>query len=157
MSNVIEFPVTPEYAGKLVALSPECAANRFQCRGFVVFRNKPQVVPPGADMASIQTGILDGRLLEMAPGSVLASKNASLNPASELGETDKIIFTLMTKEGLIVITPDTPEQSAAIEKELQETGQLDLSHFPNIQKSKAVVPHLTGITMTELEPEKTDD
>src|SRR5208282_6539062 len=152
MSNVIEFPITPDYAGKTVALSPESVANRFQCRGFVVFRNKPQVVPPGADMASIQTGILDGRLLEMAPGSVLASKNASLNPASELGDTDKVVFTLQTKEGLIVITPTNSEQAEAIEKELQETGQLDLSHYPDIQKSK--VPHLTGITITALEPEK---
>jgi hypothetical protein len=157
MSNLIEFPSTPDYTGKIVAVSPENKISRFQCRGFVVFRNKPQVVPPGADMASIQMGILDGRLLEMAPGSILASKNASLNPASQLGDTDKMVFTLKTKEGLIVLTPDTPEQAEAIETELRETGQLDLSHFPDIQKSKAVVPHLTGITIQPLEPEKPNE
>lgn len=155
-SNVIQFPVMPDYAGKMVAVSPETVLSRFQCRGFVVFKGKPTVVPPDADMMSIQTAILDGRLLEMAPGAVIKSKNASLNPAGEIGDTDKKIFTLMTNQGPIVITPETAEQAEAIETELRETGQLDLSHFPDIQKSKAVVPHLTGITITDLEPEESN-
>jgi len=149
--SVIQFPVKPEYTGKTVAVSPENPVSRFQCRGFVVFRNTPSIVPPDADMSAIQTGLLDGRLIEMSPGSVIKSKHASLNPALELGDTDKKLFTLLTKEGMIVLTPETVEQSEAIEKELQETGQLDLSHFPDIQKQKSVIPHLTGITIRELE------
>jgi hypothetical protein len=154
--SVIEFPSIPNYTGKSVTVSPENPLNRFQCRGFVCFRNAPQVVPPNADMGAIQTALLDGRLLEMSPGSVLSSKNASLNPASELGETDKKIFTLLTKEGRIVLTPDTAEQAEAIEKELRETGQIQLSNYPNLQKKKAVVTHLTGITVTELEEPKNE-
>jgi hypothetical protein len=154
VTQIIEFPSTPDYVGKIVALSPESTLMRFQCRGFVVFRNKPQVVPPEADMLAIQAAVLDGRLLEMASGSIIKSKNASLNPALELGDTDKKIFTLMTKEGPIVLMPETPAQSLAIEKELQETGQINLSHFPDIQKNVAVVPHLTGITISELDSEK---
>lgn len=153
MSNVIQFPVIPDYVGKMLAISPEASISRFQCRGFVVFKNKPQVCPPDADMNTIQAAILDGRLLELAPGSVIKSNNAALNPAGELGDTDKKIFTLQTKEGLIVITPESPEQAAAIEKELQDTGQIELAHFPGLQKSKAVVPHLSAITITDLEPE----
>lgn len=154
MAQIIQFPSTPDYVGTIVTLSPESTLMRFQCRGFVVFRNKPQVVPPEADMCAIQAALLDGRLLEMTPGSVIKSKNASLNPALELGDTDKKVFTLMTQEGPIVLMPETLEQSLAIEKELQETGQINLSHFPDLQKSKAVVPHLTGITISELESEK---
>jgi hypothetical protein len=149
--SVIQFPSMPDYIGKTVAVSPENPTSRFQCRGFVVFRNNPQVVPPDADMSALQTALLDGRLVEMSPGSAIKSKNASLNPASEIGDTDKKIFTLMTNQGPIVLTPDTSEQAEAIEKELQETGQLDLSHFPEIQKQKSVVPHFTGITITELD------
>lgn len=156
MAQIIQFPVTPDYVGKIVAISPESTLSRFQCRGFVVFRNKPTVVSPDADMVAIQTALLDGRLLEMAPGSIIKSKNASLNPALELGPTDKTVFTLQTKEGFIVLTPNSPEQSAAIEKELQETGQVNLSHFPDLIKSKAVVPHFSGITVTDLEPENSD-
>lgn len=149
--SVIEFPSTPDYTGKSVTVSPENPLNRFQCRGFVCFRNAPQVVPPNADMGTIQTALLDGRLLEMSPGSALQSKNASLNPASELGETDKKIFTLLTKEGPIVLAPETAEQSFAIEEELRTTGMIKLSNYPDLQKKKAVVPHLTGISITELE------
>lgn len=149
--SIIEFPSKPNLVGKTVAVSPENPMSRYQCRGFVVFRNSPQVVGPDADMSALQTALLDGRLVELSPGSVIKSKNASLNPASEIGDTDKKIFTLITNQGPIVLTPDTPEQSSAIEKELRETGQLDLSHFPDLQKSKAVVPHLTGITITELD------
>ena len=147
MAQVIEMPIKPDYTGKTVTLSPEAVANRFQCRGFVVFRNKPALVP-------IESALLSGKLLELAPGSVLKTKNAALNPAAELGDTDKRIFTLQTKEGLIVITPETAEQAAAIEKELQETGQLDLSHYPDLQKQKTAVPHLTGIVISDLEPEE---
>lgn len=154
MAQVILFPSNPDYVGTIVTLSPESTLMRFQCKGFVIFRNKPQVVPPEADMLAIQAALLDGRLLEMAPGSVIKSKNASLNPALELGDTDKKVFTLMTKEGPILLMPETLEQTLAIEKELQETGQINLSHFPDLQKSVAVVPHLTGITIRDLEPEK---
>lgn len=149
--SVIEFPTKADYTGKSVTISPENPLNRFQCRGFVCFRNSPQVVPPNADMGAIQTALLDGRLLEMSPGSALASKNASLNPASELGETDKKVFTLITKEGPIVLAPETAEQAEAIEKELQETGMINLANYPELQKKKAVIPHLSGITVTELE------
>lgn len=150
MAQIIQFPVKTDYTGKMLSVSPETPLSRFQCRGFVVFKNKPQVCPPEADMDAIQVAILDGRLLELAPGVGIKTKNASLNPAGEIGDTDKKIFTLQTKEGFIVLIPESVEQSVAIEKELQETGQLDLSHFPNLQKSKAIVPHLTGITITEL-------
>lgn len=153
-SNVIEFPNHPNYAGKMLAVSPEAPSSRFQCRGFVVFKNKPQICPPEADMNSIQAGILDGRLLELTPGSTIKSTNVALNPVNELGDTDKKIFTLQTKEGFIVLTPESTEQSEAIEKELRETGQIKLSNYPDLQKSKAVVPHLTGITITDLEPEE---
>lgn len=149
--SVIEFPSKPNYLGKMVGVSPENPVSRFQCRGFVVFRNSPQVVGPDADMSALQTALLDGRLVELSPGSVIKSSNASLNPASEIGDTDKKLYTLLTREGYIVLTPETTEQAEAIEKELQETGQLDLSHFPDLQKSKAVVPHLTAITITELD------
>lgn len=152
MARVIEFPTVPEYTGTMIALSPEAPLSRFQCKGFVVFRNKPTVVPPEADHLAIRNALMDGRLLEMAPGTVIKSSNASLNPVGELGDTDKKIYTLMTKEGLIVITPSSAEQAAAIEKELQENGKLDLSHFPDLQKTKAAVPHLSGITITDLEP-----
>jgi len=149
--SIIEFPVKVDLTGKTVAVSPENPHARYQCRGFVVFRNSPQVVGPEADFNALQTALLDGRLIELSPGSVIKSSNASLNPAGELGETDKKLFTLLTKEGYVVLTPDTPEQSAAIEKELQDTGQLDLSHFPTLQKAKAVVPHLSAITITDLD------
>ena len=151
MSNIIHFPTTPDLTGKMVAVSPEASISRFQCRGFVVFKNKPQVVPPEADHASINNALLDGRLLELTASSIIKSKNASLNPVKELADTDKKIFTLQTKEGYIVITPESEEQSMAIEKELSETGQLNLSHFPDLQKSKAVVPHLSAITITDIE------
>jgi len=153
--TVIEFPSKPDFTGKMVSVSPENPAARFQCRGFVVFRSKPQVVGPGADMSAIQTALLDGRLLELSPGSVIKSSNASLNPAA-IQETDKKIFTLMTSEGMIVLAPETAEQAEAIETELRETGKLDLSHFPDLQKSKASVPHLTGITITELEDQSNE-
>jgi len=148
--SVIEFPSKPDFTGKTVAISPENSLSRFQCRGFVVFRNKPTVVGPDADMSAIQTALLDGRLLEMSPGSIIKSSNASLNSAS-ITETDKKIFTLMTNQGMVVLTPETAEQAEAIETELRETGQLNLSHFPDLQKQKSVVPHLTGITITELD------
>lgn len=154
--SIIQFPSTPDYTGKSVAVNPENPLNRFQCKGFVCFRNAPSLVPPNADMGAIQTALLDGRLLEMSPGSVLQSKNASLNPASELGETDKKIFTLLTKEGPIVLAPETVEQSIAIETELRETGMINLSHYPDLQKQKTVVPHLSGITVTELEEPKNE-
>jgi len=157
MSNIIQFPTKTDYTGKIVSVSPETPLSRFQCRGFVVFKSKPQVVGPDADMDAIQVAILDGRLLELAPGVATKTKNASLNPAGELGDTDKKIFTLQTNEGLIVLTTESVEQSMAIEKELQETGQLDLSHFPYLQKSKAAVPHLSAITITDLEPEKPNE
>lgn len=149
--TVIQFPVKADFIGKTVVVSPENPLSRFQCRGFVVFRNNPQVVGPDADMSAIQTALLDGRLIEMSSNSVIKSSNASLNPAGELGDTDKKLFTLRTKEGYIVLTAKTPEQAAAIEQELRETGQLDLSHFPDLQQQKNVVPHLTGITITELD------
>ncbi len=156
-SNIIKFPEKVDYTGKMISVSPETPLTRFQCRGFVVFRNKPQVVGPDADMNAIQAAILDGRLLEFTSGVATKTKNASLNAVGELGDTDKCIFTLQTNEGLIVLTPDSVEQAAEIEKELQETGQLVLSHYPNLMKEKAVVPHLSGITITDLEPEKTNE
>jgi hypothetical protein len=157
MSNVIQFPTKTDYTGKIISVSPETPLSRFQCRGFVVFKSNPQVVGPNADMDAIQVALLDGRLLELAPGVATKTKNVSLNPAGELGDTDKKIFTLQTKEGRIVITTESAEQSMAIEKELKETGQLDLSHFPDLHKSKAVVPHLSAITITDLEPEKPNE
>jgi len=157
MSNLIEFPVIPNYTGKTITVSPEAGINRFQCRGFVVFRNKPTLVPPDADMAAIQTAILDGRLLEIAPGSVIKGSKAILNPAGELGDTDKKLFTLLTKEGLVVLTPSSAQEAEQIEKELRETGMLDLTKYPDLQKSKAVVPHLTGITISDLEPDVKSD
>ena len=151
MPNIIQFPVTLDLTGKMVAVSPEASLSKFQCRGFVVFKNKPQVVPPDADHNSINTALLNGLLLELTAGSAIRSNNASLNPVTELADTDKKIFTLQTKEGYIVLTPESVEQSVAIEKELRETGQLNLSHFPDLQKSKAVIPHLSAITITDLE------
>ena len=156
-SNIIQFPNKVDYTGKMVSVSPETPLTRFQCRGFVVFKNKPQVVGPDADMDAIQVAILDGRLLELTSGVATKTKNASLNPVGELGDTDKKIFTLQTNEGLIVLTPESAEQSAAIEKELQETGQLKLSNYPDLLKSKSVVPHLSMITITDLEPEKPNE
>ncbi len=152
MSNLIEFPSKPDYTGKYIAVSPESPASKFQCRGFVVFRNKPMVVGPDADMMAIQAGLLDGRLLELTPSAVIKSANATLNPTSE-EDTDLKVFILQTKEGIILLTPENPEQAEQIEKELQETGQLNLDHYPNVKKSKVVQPHLTGISITELEPE----
>lgn len=156
MAQVIEFPVTINYVGKMVSVSPETPLTRFQCKGFVVFRNSPQTVPPDADMASIHAAIIDGRLLELAPGTAIKSRHASLNPASELGDTDKKAYTFITKEGLVVLTPESPEQAAAIDKELQENGHLKLENYPQLQKQRNVVPHLTGITITDLEPENPD-
>jgi len=153
MAKIIEFPVTPDYTGKMVAVSPETPLTRFQCRGFVVFRKTPQVVPPEADMASIHNAILDGRLLELAPGTGITSKNAQASPAGELGDTDLKIYTLQTNEGVVVLTPESPEQAAQIEKELQETGHLMLANYPNLQSKKQVQPHLSAITITDLEPE----
>src|SRR5271168_4272206 len=96
--SVIEFPVKPDYVGKTVAVSPENPQNRFQCRGFVVFRKSPQIIGPDADMQALQQALLDGRLIELSAG-VIKSSNASLNSALELGDTDKKLFTLLTKEG----------------------------------------------------------
>lgn len=155
-SNIIQFPTAVDYSGKTVAISPETPLSRFQCRGFVVFRKTPAIVPPDADQASIHVAILDGRLLELAPGTAIRTKNASLNSALELGDTDKKLYTLQTKEGFIVLTPESPEQAAQIEKELQETGQLKLSNYPNLQSKKHVVPHLSAITITDLEPENVE-
>lgn len=153
MSNLIQFPNKIDYSGKSIAISPETPLSKFQCRGFVVYRKNPTVVPPEADHERIHYAITAGQLIELKPGEGIKTSNASLNSPLDLGETDKKIFTLQTKEGIAVITPESAEQSAQIEKELQETGHLILANYPTLQIQKSMTG-LSAITITDLEPEE---
>lgn len=149
MAHIIPFRSSPDYTGKLLSINPESPLAKFQCRGIAIFRSAPALIPPSADMQTIHTAVQKGELIECTTTGI-KSKNADLDAAGELGDTDKKIFTLRTKEGIIIVTPETAEQAQKMEEELQKTGQIKLSNYPNIQTQKHTVPHLTGITVTDL-------
>jgi hypothetical protein len=155
MSNIIQFPSTPNYAGKILALNPE-RAQKFQCGGFWLGPRMPaSLVPPNAQMDMLHQAVLDGRLIEVGLEAI-KTMNAALDPVKEL-ETDRpeSFFIFRIIDGVkcyCLITPKDKEQEATLRQQIADTGKIDFSVFPELEQKIQMPTHLSAITITDLEP-----
>lgn len=163
MGNLITEIPTEDFTGRVLTLNLE-KTSRYQCGGFLVTsRNPTAIVQPHARMTQLQNALLQGILLEISSkdGSI-QGKHSRITGAQELGETDHTVFPMIRKgpDGnpqVFFLMPDSPEQAKQIEEEIQNTGKLDLSRYPNVEKMDSpdanVQPMgLTAIEVTDIEP-----
>lgn len=156
MAQIIEFPKTPNYAGRILALNPE-KAQKFQCGGFWLGPRMPAAAVPGnAQMEQLYQAVLDGRLIEVGPEAI-KTQNAALNPVRDL-DTDKpeAFFVYRVIDGVkcyCLITPKDKEQEEIMRQQLKDTGKIDFASFPEINQKIEAPTHLSAITITDMEPE----
>lgn len=162
MAQVIEFPSSsvPDYTGRVLALNPE-RAQKYQCGGFWLGPRQPvAIVPAQAQHAQLHQAVLDGRLVEVTRDAI-KTRNAQLNPVKDLGETGFETFLIVRIiDGARVIsflTPANKEQEEEIRACIAAGQPIDFTKFPELEQKKEVAPHLTGIIITDLEPEKPNE
>jgi hypothetical protein len=159
VAQLIEFPTTVDYTGKVLALNPE-KTQKYQCGGFWLGPNQQvAIVPANAQHSQIHLAVLDGRLIEVSKDEI-RTKNARLNPVQDLGETGFKTFLIVRMiDGAKVVSFLTPKDKAQ-EEEIESTiaaGQpIDFSKYPELERKKEIAPYLSGIIITDLEPETTE-
>jgi hypothetical protein len=161
VAQVIEFPSIPNYSGRVLSLNPESSIRKYQCGGFWLGPNNPvAIVPPNTQMEQLHLAVLDGRLIEVSRDAI-KTKHASMDPVTDLGatglETFVVIRLIDGVKSYSFVTPKDAEQEAAIRKEIEETGTVDLSKYPEFEAKKEVVPHLSPIIITDLVSEKPNE
>lgn len=158
-SNLIQFPVTPNYIGRALALNPE-RAQRFQCGGFWLGSRKPSgIVGPEAQQDQIHQAVLDGRLIEIDKGSIKTA-NAMMDPVKEMDvvgfKTYAILRIIDGVRMMSFLTPSSQAEQDEIEDSITAGRPVDFSKFPELESKKEIAPYMSGIIITDLpSPEST--
>lgn len=153
--GIIQFPTTPNYAGRVLALNIE-KTRRFQCHNFWLTSKVPYaVVPPEAQagMEQIHQAVLDGRLIDVTDASIKGIKTSSfeLDKVTEQ-DTDRMVYFVSTtlkdgSKGVVMVTPKDAEQAADYRRQIAETGTIDLSGMDEKE-----LEHPTGLSKIEITP-----
>lgn len=158
--GIISFPTAPpNYAGRTLALNLE-KARRFQCHNFFLGTRVPYaIVPPEAEagMELIHQAILDGRLLDVTDSNLKGIKTSSfeLDKVTEDDTTGKMVFFVAKKfkngeTGIVMVTPKDTEQAADFQRQIKETGKIELSDMDDNDGEFDAPPGLSKVTVTEL-------